>query len=377
MNDNNESDEFGSLVEVAEKIRNVLEKKNLVLLFGHNGTGKTRLSVEFKNQGKKKRDDKTTPDTLYFNAFTEDLFSWENDFENDDVKPKHHLNVNSKSKFFHVLRDKKDGLDDRIRKFLSNYANFSYEFDDKKPRISFSRKGKTNIKISRGEESIFIWCFFLAIYETAIDEKKAGKKDGRHGWIKNAYIDDPISSLDDNNAISVAIDLVELLKKGGEDIKVVISTHHSLFYNVMWNGIVRAKLRPKSKSYFFRYTEGQKPYTLRPIGDTPFFYHLAMLVELQQAIKEEEVKIYPYHFNILRSIMEKTAAFLGEEKFESCIPDGKNKDLLVRTINTMSHGNGSIFESDRVEKRHEKIFEEGLKDFIKHHRFNLPQISES
>ena len=45
------------------------------------GQGKTRLSMEFKNRG---RDTETnTRDTLYFNAFTEDLFYWDNDLEND------------------------------------------------------------------------------------------------------------------------------------------------------------------------------------------------------------------------------------------------------------------------------------------------------
>ncbi len=52
--------------------------KKFILLYAYNGTGKTRLSMEFK--------DFCTPgeerDTLYFNAFTEDLFSWDNDLEN-------------------------------------------------------------------------------------------------------------------------------------------------------------------------------------------------------------------------------------------------------------------------------------------------------
>ena len=49
------------------------------------------------------------------------------------------------------------------------------------------------IKISRGEEAIFVWCIFMAICELAIDEADAYK------WVKYIYIDDPISSLDDNN----------------------------------------------------------------------------------------------------------------------------------------------------------------------------------
>ena len=48
-----------------------------------------------------------------------------------------------------------------------------------------------DIKVSRGEENIFIWCFFLAIVQLALDEAEAYK------WVKYVYIDDPISSLDE------------------------------------------------------------------------------------------------------------------------------------------------------------------------------------
>jgi hypothetical protein len=37
--------------------------------------------MEFKEKGK--NTEGTTRDTLYFNAFTEDLFHWNNDLEND------------------------------------------------------------------------------------------------------------------------------------------------------------------------------------------------------------------------------------------------------------------------------------------------------
>jgi wobble nucleotide-excising tRNase len=59
----------------------------------------------------------------------------------------------------------------------------------------------TNIKISRGEENIFVWSFFLAIAQLAID------KDENYKWVKTIYIDDPISSLDDNNVIPNETDL--------------------------------------------------------------------------------------------------------------------------------------------------------------------------
>ena len=48
------------------------EDKDFILLYAYNGTGKTRLSMEFKEIGKRKKGQER--DTLYFNAFTEDLF---------------------------------------------------------------------------------------------------------------------------------------------------------------------------------------------------------------------------------------------------------------------------------------------------------------
>ena len=62
------------------------------------------------------------------------------------------------------------------------------------------------IKISRGEENIFIWCMFMAICERVIDGHPS------YHWVKHLYIDDPVSSLDDNNAIAMACDLSALLR---------------------------------------------------------------------------------------------------------------------------------------------------------------------
>src|SRR5690606_11388929 len=103
---------------------------------------------------------------------------------------------------------------------------------------------ETNIKISRGEQNIFVWCLFLAICERMLDGHISYQSK------KYLYIDDPISSLDDNNAIAVACDLAQLLRRAASrtdqsgapaPIKVVFSSHHSLFFNVMCNELGRAK----------------------------------------------------------------------------------------------------------------------------------------
>ena len=225
-----------NLKKLAQHIRDVLGDKKCYLVFAHNGTGKTRLSSAFKDLGKKKNKEtgEISADTLYYNAFTEDLFTWHNDTEGDTER---YLSFNKNLRFFAGL----EGFDieNRIRSLLSIYADFDFSLDFDKGRIAFSREAKIrkgkdlvdsieeNIKISRGEESIFIWCFFLAVAQLAID------KEVSYEWVNYIYIDDPISSLDDNNVIAVACHLAKLLKSS--DMKVVISTHHTLFFNVMFN----------------------------------------------------------------------------------------------------------------------------------------------
>jgi hypothetical protein len=61
-----------------KKVENKPDKSHFVLIYAFNGTGKTRLSGVFRDLGKivDKDDGTTKRDTLYFNAYTEDLFSW-------------------------------------------------------------------------------------------------------------------------------------------------------------------------------------------------------------------------------------------------------------------------------------------------------------
>lgn len=143
--------------------------------------------MEFKDAGKRKHKTKNptgTPDTLYFNAFTEDLFVWENDLEGDSVR---RLQLNEKSSFFNAMTEL--ALDETIAQYLSRYADFDFDFTYKdvqqgketvsKPDfVSFRKGDEANIKVSRGEQNIFIWCVFMAICERMLDGHQSyqGKK---------------------------------------------------------------------------------------------------------------------------------------------------------------------------------------------------------
>ena len=49
-----------------------------------------------------------------------------------------------------------------------------------------------------------------------------------YNWVKYIYIDDPISSLDENNAIAVASHLAQLLKKQDQYQNGHLITSHAL-----------------------------------------------------------------------------------------------------------------------------------------------------
>jgi wobble nucleotide-excising tRNase len=368
---------FASLIDIATYFRTTLESKKYILLYAYNGTGKTRLSMAFKDAGKMRtarpfnaNDAVDKPltieelqiDTLYFNAFTEDLFSWDNDLDADTQRV---LRINKDSRFFNGLQELE--MESRIRLLLQRYADYDFLIDYEAWTVNFIREIKEgdttkplpHIKVSRGEENIFIWCFFLAVAQLAIDEQEAYK------WVKFIYIDDPISSLDDNNAIAVASHLAQMLKKETNKVKTVVSSHHALFFNVMCNELGNAE------KYFLSKESETSSYILRDTRDTPRFHHVGMLKELKRATDTDN--LYTYHFNILRSLLEKTATFHGFNDFSDCIKQDENDEdgiLHKRIINVMSHGNYSLFEPMQMLDENKNYFKKILRDFMENYRFN-------
>ena len=355
---------FNSIREIAEYFKRLLDEKKYIVLFAYNGTGKTRLSGEFKSLGQQLNEEtgEKTADTLYYNAFTEDLFYWDNDLDNDTERV---LKFNKSSRFFNGLKDL--DMDNRIRPLLQRYADFDFSINYDDASINFYRDESTqridNIKVSRGEENIFIWCFFLAIVQLVIDKAEA------YEWVKYIYVDDPISSLDDNNAIAVASHLAALMK--GEDVKVIVSSHHTLFFNVLCNEISRAE------QLFWQKSKDNAMYILKDTTKTPFFHHVALLKELKKA--SDTGILYTYHFNILRNILEKTASFHGYAHFSSCIRKGdeENEPVYTRIVNLLSHGNYSLFDPKEMVEENKEYFRNILNNFLKDYNFNQRIFEET
>src|SRR5262245_29081091 len=170
----------------------------------------------------------------------------------------------------------------------------------------------------------------------------------RHTRCLSDWSSDVCSS--DLNAIMVANHLAQLLVKTANPPKTVISSHHTLFFNVLGN-----EFGKKAKRFFL--SKGPAGYLLRDTGNTPRFHHVASLRELCQAAESGEFRTHD--FNVLRAIMDKTTSFHGYRNFGDCIQptdDDPDKTMYLRVINIMNHGNYSLYEPMEMMDENKEIF---------------------
>jgi hypothetical protein len=84
-------------------------------------------------------------------------------------------------------------------------------------------------------------------------------------------------------------------------------------------------------------------------------------------------QIFTHHFNMLRVIAEKTASFLGYNRFSECIkkydndPDGI---LYNRLLNLLSHGKYSLYEPQEMLDENKRHFKKMLSEFTERFVFN-------
>ncbi len=352
-----------SLTEIAQQLKDANKKVQLIYAF--NGSGKTRLSREFKQLIAPKTDsdedleqsELAQKKILYYSAFTEDLFYWDNDLELD-AEPKLKIQPNSFTKW--VLQEQ--GQDRNITATFQHYTNekLTPNFREDFSEVSFSfergnNQREPNVKISKGEESNFIWSVFYTLIEQMISELNIAEAENRSTDVFNnleyVFIDDPVSSLDENHLIELAVDLAQLIKSNESDIKFIISTHNPLFYNVLHNELNSDDRSNNYKKKFFekyrmeKQEDGKYQLITQP-NDSPFSYHLYLMAELEKAINTGQ--LHKYHFNFLRNILEKTSTFLGYDKWGDLLPktdDGRPNPYEARVINISSH---SKFSGEEV-----------------------------
>jgi len=151
----------------------------------------------------------------------------------------------------------------------------------------------------------------------------------------------------------------------------------------MCNEIGRSKEgEPKisHKRYFLHRPNGDGFYTLRATEDTPYFHHVASLAELQLAAHPTNGKLYTFHFNALRSIMEKTASFFGHPDISFCLKalnNGNEQALFNRALNLLSHGKYAIHEPTEMGDDNKDLFRRILGDFVRKFEFALPEMAET
>jgi len=199
-----------------------------------------------------------------------------------------------------------------------------------------------NIKISKGEESNFIWCVFYSILEQVIDvlniAEPADRETNQFDQLEYVFIDDPVSSLDDNRLIELAVNLAHLIKSSKSELKFIITTHNPLFYNVLHNEFKKDTF----KKYFLKKNEDGEYDLVLQSNDSPFSYHLFLKTEIEKAIELGQLK--KYHFNFFRNILEKTSTFLGYDNWGELLPkdaNGKVNPYETRIVNISSHSKHS------------------------------------
>lgn len=373
------------LKEIAKQIREA--KESIFLIYAFNGTGKTRLSIQYKEDAREQQPDekdKRKQTGVYYNAYSEDLFVWDNDIEHSEEDIKLRIVPSSLNESHSLIYE--DDVRQKLKPYNPKYdfVFHSYEDDPSKgiEYVSFhlDDKDEKSIKLSRGEERIFVWCFFLALIDSE------GWADKQNQYI---FIDDPVSSLDDHNIFVTAFTLFELIKKHYETRKIIITTHHIGFATILGNWLT-------DPSNHFRGNKGNNKYQLRGLsldnGDYSFvsfadkavwLYHLRMLQVLDKAIQDDaddssENGIEVYHMAILRQILENISSFLGVGRIGFVLEQiGYSKeeaDRIALEDNALTHRNVYFPQSDVMVPDNKNLLKDVFNRIIEKYHFDYKRM---
>jgi len=361
---------MSTITEIAEQLKD--EKENIILIYAFNATGKTRLSVEYKNITK-------TPDGkhdgVYYNAFSEDLFIWDNDNDNGEQNIKLDIKASSLNRLHSLITEEE--IEKKLLPYKRKYnffLNLNKDPEKGYDSITFYTKDNTDtpIKISRGEERIFVWCFFLALLEV-------------EGWTdtQSAYffIDDPVSSFDDYNIYVTAYTVFDLIEREFDKRKIIITSHHFGFLTILsdmlgkGNKADKFRNRDNSKKYkqfILEENRNSGDLSLIKTKDGVFLYHLRLLQILNQAADTE---VYTYHFALLRQVLENIASFLGVGQFSYVLEQIgiTDKDRVTFIVNALSHLNIYYQQLDKPAPKNLDLFNDVLDRIMKQYKFRIPK----
>ena len=368
------------LKDIAKQIK--YARENIFLIYAFNGTGKTRLSIEYKELAREKSNDdaKCKQTGVYYNAYSEDLFVWDNDIENSEDNIRLLLVPSSLNDLHSLINE--DNVRQKLKPYNPQYDFVFHSYEDNTEKgieyITFHLQNNDDksIKLSRGEDRIFIWCFFLALFDVE------GWADEQNQYI---FIDDPVSSLDDHNIFVTAYTLFELIEKYYQSRKIIITTHHIGFATIIGNWL-------SDPNNPFRGKNGNNIYSLRGMnyykGEYTFvsftqkavwLYHLRMLQVLDKAIRDDSDEnsdngIEVYHMAILRQVLENISSFLGVGRISFVLEQiGYTKEEAERIAledNALTHRNVYFPQSDIMVPDNKNLLKDVFNRIIDKYNFD-------
>ncbi|MGC5745575.1 AAA family ATPase [Chryseobacterium sp. NFX27] len=354
-----------NIKEIAEQITKTPE--TICLIYAFNATGKTKLSVAFKDLTKENNQGKHSG--VYYNAYSEDLFVWDNNEKDFNKNIKLDVIYSSLNRHHSLILDT-DLLEEKLSLYNPRYKfklNL-YEDDDREKGIKsitfyIDEKTQDPIKISRGEERIFVWCFFLTLFET---DSWSEEQDAHF------FIDDPVSSMDEHNIFTTAESITKLIDDTYPKKKIILTTHHIGLFSILADRMMKGQKSDKYKSdtaVFLLERKGSEDLILNKRG--AFLFHLHLLKTLDEAAKSE---LFSYHFVLLRQLLENISSFLGKGGIGyalSQIELDEDPNIVGDRIHSLSHKDSYKTQSNKMSESEETLFKDILEKIILKYKFKF------
>lgn len=353
-----------SITDVANQLKNLDE--NIVVIYAFNATGKTRLSVAYKDETKNR--DTGQHAGVYYNAFSEDLFAWDNDEENGGADIRLTIRQSSLNKFHSFLYENRATVLDKLAMYAPNYIFEFVTYDDLEGGIEFirffaSEANKPPIKISRGEERIFVWCFFLALLEV---DGWANEQDA------HIFIDDPVSSLDEHNIYVTAESIFQLVETHYLKKRVIVTTHHIGLFSILADRLTKGSKadRYKNLTKLFVLARSGDALSLNTPSNSVFLFHLHVLQLLDEASRGE---LFMHHIVMLRQALENIASFMGRRNFGFTLNHigVVDADNAAYVINSISHKDVYYSQSNLMPPAIQTVFRDVLKKLLDKYKFSI------
>jgi len=219
------------------------------------------------------------------------------------------------------------------------------------------------IKVSRGEERIFVWCFFLALLEVE------GWADQQNAHI---FIDDPVSSLDDHNIFVTADSIFDQIEKHYLKKRIIITTHHIGLFSILADRLTKGSKsnRYRNITQLFIFNNKAGSFSLDSPHSNVFLYHLLLLQLLEKASREQ---LYSYHVVLLRQVLENIGSFLGKGNISYTLTQigVENVESAVNIIDSLSHKDEYYYQSELMAPAVETVFRDIFNKLIEKYQFEL------